>query len=44
MQQIGETAANLLIRRMKGDRSGFPAMFRLKTEIVEGESISENNP
>ncbi len=44
MQQIGETAANLLIRRMKGDRSGFPAMFRLKTEIVEGESISVKNP
>lgn len=44
MQQIGETAANLLIRRMKGDRSGFPALFRLKTEIVEGESISVKNP
>ncbi|MBP7175072.1 MAG: LacI family DNA-binding transcriptional regulator [Thermoclostridium sp.] len=44
MQQIGETAAHLLIKRMKGDRSGFPAMFRLKTEIVEGESISVNKP
>jgi LacI family transcriptional regulator len=44
MQQIGETAANLLIKRMRGDRSGFPAMFRLKTEIVERESISVNNP
>lgn len=42
MQQIGETAANLLIKRMKGDRAGFPAMFRLKTEIIEGESIAIN--
>ncbi len=44
MQQIGQTAANLLIKRMKGDKSGFPAMFRLKTEIVEGESITVNKP
>ena len=44
MQQIGQTAANLLIKRMKGDKSGFPAMFRLKTEIVEGVSITLNKP
>lgn len=44
MQQIGDTAANLLLRRMKGDRSGFPSMFRLKTEIFEGESIAQHNP
>lgn len=39
MHQMGEFAANLLLRRMKGDKSGFPVMMRLKTEIVEGESI-----
>jgi len=44
MQQIGKTAANLLIKRMKGDRTGFPAMIRLKTEIYEGESIAQYNP
>lgn len=43
MQQIGEFAANLLVKRMKGDKSGFPAMLRLKTEIVEGESIAVIN-
>lgn len=43
MQQIGETAAYLLIKRMKGDMSGFPAMFRLKTEMLEGESVSAIN-
>lgn len=43
MQQIGETAANLLLKRMKGDKTGFPALFRLKTEILEGKSISAIN-
>lgn len=43
MQQIGEFAANLLIKRMKGDDSGFPAMVRLKTEILEGESVAVIN-
>jgi LacI family transcriptional regulator len=43
MQQIGEYAASLLIKRMKGDNSGFPAMIRLKTEILEGESVAVIN-
>lgn len=43
MQQIGEFAANLLLKRMKGDKSGYPAMLRLKTDIVEGESIKVIN-
>jgi LacI family transcriptional regulator len=43
MGQIGEFAANLLIKRMKGDNSGFPAMIRLKTEILEGDSIAVLN-
>jgi len=43
MQQIGEFAANLLIKRMKGDNSGFPAMMRLKTEILEGDSVAVLN-
>ena len=36
---IGETAATLLIKRLNGDQTGFPAMFRLKTELVIGESV-----
>ena len=43
MQQIGEYSAHLLLKRMRGDKSGFPAMVRLKTEIVEGESIKALN-
>jgi LacI family transcriptional regulator len=40
MRQIGETSANLLLRRMKGDTDNFPAMFRLKTELLENASVS----
>ena len=39
MQAIGETAANLLLRRLKGDSAGFPAIHRLKTELILGESV-----
>lgn len=41
MQQIGETAANTLIKRLKGDMSNFPSMFRLKTEVLIKESVKE---
>lgn len=39
MRLIGETAAHLMLRRLKGDSAGFPAMHRLKTELVIGESV-----
>lgn len=39
MQQIGETAANILLKRLKGDMTNFPSMFRLKTEILIKESV-----
>jgi len=41
MELIGETAANILLKRLKGDMSNFPAMFRLKTELVIKDSIRE---
>jgi len=40
MQQIGETAANILLKRLKGDMSNYPSMFRLKTEVLIRDSIS----
>jgi LacI family transcriptional regulator len=40
MQQIGEIAAQVLVKRLKGDQSGFPAMFRLKADILIKDSIS----
>lgn len=39
IQAIGETAAALLLRRLRDDRSGFPAIHRLKTRLVQGESV-----
>lgn len=36
---IGETAAHTLIKRMKGDLSGYPALFRMKTELLMRESV-----
>jgi len=39
MQQIGERAAGILLKRLKGDVTNFPTMFRLKTEILLKESV-----
>jgi len=36
---IGETAANLLLKRLSDDQSGFPAIYRLKTDLTIGESV-----
>lgn len=41
MEQIGETAANILLRRLKGDMGNFPSMFRLKTELILRDSVRE---
>lgn len=34
IQEIGETAANLLYKRICGDTSDFPKMYRLKTKLI----------
>ncbi len=41
IQQIGESAANLMLKRLKGDEGNFPAMLRLKTEFAPGQSIQD---
>lgn len=41
MDGIGRRAAELLIKRMKGDMTGFPVISRLKTEIVLTDSIKK---
>lgn len=38
-QAIGETAAEVLLKRMQGELSDFPAAYRLATELVFGESV-----
>ena len=43
MQQIGETAANILLKRLKGDTSNFPSLFRLKTEVLIKDSVRKRN-
>ena len=42
MQEIGTTAAEILLKRLKGDYSDFPRVSRLKTEIFIKESVITN--
>lgn len=39
MQKIGETSAELLLKRLNGDMSNFPARFRLKAEVIIKDSL-----
>ncbi len=39
MKAIGETAAEILVKRLNKDNSNFPMIFRLKTEILIKESV-----
>lgn len=39
LKEIGETAGEIIIKRIKGDFSNFPEMYRLKTKFVMGESV-----
>ncbi len=41
VQQIGEVAANTILKRLRGDTSNFPSMIRLKTELVIKDSIQK---
>ena len=41
MEQIGEAAAQLLLKRLKGDMSNYPSMLRLKTELQINKSVKE---
>lgn len=39
IRQIGEYAADIILKRLKGDKTNYPSMLRLKTEILIGDSI-----
>ena len=39
MREMGEAAAELLLKRMNGDDSNFPMIIRLKTKIIVTVSI-----
>ena len=39
MDEIGETAARILLNRLNGDYGSFPSIHRLKTEILIRDSV-----
>lgn len=41
MEEIGKEAAELLVRRIRGDYDGFPAVLRLKTELILRNSTAQ---
>lgn len=41
VKQIGETAARVLLKRLRSDLSGFPLVARLKTELLLRDSIKK---
>ena len=41
IQQIGESAANIILKRLRGDRTNYPSLLRLKTALLPGQSIRE---
>jgi len=41
IQQIGESAANIILKRLRGDRTKYPSLLRLKTDLLIGQSIRE---
>ncbi len=41
VQQIGETAAQVLLKRLRNDLGGFPLIARLKTELLLRDSIKK---
>ena len=41
MAQIAATAAQLLLKRLKGDMAGLPALYRLKSELLLKKSVRE---
>ena len=41
MAKIGEQAAALLLKRLKGDREDHPYIARLKTELIPGDSVRQ---
>ena len=41
LKLIGETAGEIIIKRLKGDFISFPEMHRLKTKLIMGESVKK---
>ncbi|MFW5980745.1 MAG: LacI family DNA-binding transcriptional regulator [Halanaerobiaceae bacterium] len=43
MEEIGETAANLLLKRLSGDYSNYPEHIKLRTEVLKKDSVYNLN-
>ncbi|HEY5584765.1 MAG TPA: LacI family DNA-binding transcriptional regulator [Ruminiclostridium sp.] len=43
MEQIGEAVAHLILKRIKGDKTNYPNVTRLKAELVMKDSVSNVN-
>ena len=43
IQQIGESAADIILKRLRGDRTNYPSLLRLKTDFLTGQSIRERS-
>jgi LacI family transcriptional regulator len=41
VRQIGAISAEILLKRLKGDFTGFPAFFRLKTDMLIRKSVKK---
>lgn len=39
MEKIGQTAANLILKRLNKDMTNFPSIYRLKSEVIIKESV-----
>lgn len=39
MKKIGETSAEVLLKRLNGDMNNFPSRFRLKADLIMKESV-----
>ncbi|MBU3112746.1 LacI family transcriptional regulator [Clostridium lacusfryxellense] len=43
LKEIGETAGEVIMKRIKGDFLSFPEMHRLKTKLIMGKSVKKIN-
>jgi LacI family transcriptional regulator len=41
VKQIGEEAANMILKRLNGNNLNFPSMIRLKTELIIKDSVKK---
>jgi len=43
MEQLGEAAADIMLRRLQGDKGDFPSIIRLKAKLLMRDSVADIN-